>query len=160
MSLLLKYKATPTTVTEDFIGPHWPTDAQSIPYVNTNLVTATNAAAGGRARSNHRLLSAAASVNATSVSAVQSTLYNIEGMNAAAAVRYLKLYNKATAPTVGTDTPVATFHLPASSVFKIPLPPGLIFTLGIGYGFTVLIADADTTALTAADILALNITYA
>lgn len=33
MSLLLKYKATPATVTEDFIGPHWPANSKAIPFV-------------------------------------------------------------------------------------------------------------------------------
>lgn len=122
----------------------------------SNLVVTGNA---GLVRSTHRLLSAAASVNNTLVRAGQNDLYQIVGYNAAAALRYLKFYDKATAPAAGTDTPVLTFVLPATSVFAIPIP-GLSFGLGLGYAFTTAAADADTGALTAADITGLNIIYA
>lgn len=112
-----------------------------------------------------RLLSAAASVNSTVVKATPGDVSAIVGVNTNVAARYLKLYNKATAPTVGTDTPVATLYLPPSSVnggqfsFNFgenPIP----FSAGIGYGLTTAAADADTGALTAGDVIALNITYA
>lgn len=107
-----------------------------------------------------RLVSAAASVNATLVKASQGRVFKITGQNAAAAVRYIKLYNKATAPTVGTDTPVATFAVAASAPFEFDFGEiGLYFSTGIGYGLTNLNADADTTALTAADVLSLNVFY-
>ena len=106
-----------------------------------------------------RLVSAAASVNATIVKASGGRVYKITGQNAAAAVRYIKLYNKATAPAE-TDTPVATFNVAASLPFDIDFGDiGLHFPAGISYRLTVLNADADTTALTAADILSLNVFY-
>jgi len=106
-----------------------------------------------------RLVSAAASVNATIVKAPGGRVYKITGQNAAAAVRYIKLYNKTTAPAE-TDTPVATFNVAASLPFDIDFGDiGLHFPAGIGYRLTVLNADADTTALTAADILSLNVFY-
>jgi hypothetical protein len=106
-----------------------------------------------------RLVSAAASVNSTLVKSTPGRVHFVGGYNAAAALRYLKLYNKATAPTVGTDTPFyGPIVLPATAAFAIPIPR-LFFTLGIGYGITVNGADADTTALTAADITGLNIAY-
>jgi hypothetical protein len=79
------------------------------------------------------------------------------GHNAKAAAVYLKLYDKATAPTVGTDTPRKTIHIPASSSFNFELND--YFSKGIGYALTGAAADADTTALLAGDILALNIDY-
>jgi hypothetical protein len=106
-----------------------------------------------------RLVSAAASVNSTLVKSTPGRVHFVGGYNAAAALRYLKLYNKATAPTVGTDTPFyGPIVLPATAAFAIPIPR-LFFTLGIGYGITVNGADADATALTAADITGLNIAY-
>lgn len=106
-----------------------------------------------------RLVSAAASVNATIVKASGGRVYKITGQNAAAAIRYIKLYNKATAPAE-TDTPVATFAIAASSNFDIDFKDyGVYFSAGIGYRLTVLNADNDTTALTAADILSLNVFY-
>jgi hypothetical protein len=112
-----------------------------------------------------RLLSAAASTNATVVKATPGSLFTIVGVNANVAARYLKIYNKATSPTVGTDTPVATLYLPPSSVnggqfvFNFTSQP-LNLTAGIGYALTTAAADADTGALTAGDVIALNITYA
>jgi hypothetical protein len=61
-----------------------------------------------------RLISAA-STNGTSLKASAGTLYVLYAINTNAAVRYIKFYNKASAPTVGTDTPVATFAVPAST---------------------------------------------
>lgn len=107
-----------------------------------------------------RLVSAAASTNATSVKASAGDVGNIVGFNAAAAKRYLKLYNKASAPTVGTDVPVMTLTLPAGQPFNFDFQMGHYFSTGIAYALTVNAADADTTALTAADVEGLVITYA
>ena len=118
------------------------------------------ATSGGLA-SISRLLSSAASTNATVVKGSAGRAYKIRGYNAAAAVRYLKLYNKATAPTVGTDTPVATIALKPSDIFDIDF--GLLgeyFGTGIGYALTTGAPDADTGALTAGDVLGMNIWYA
>jgi len=122
--------------------------------------TKANATAGlGGISGNARLLSAAASVNATIVKASQGRVYKIRGVNAAAAVRYLKLYDKATAPAE-TDTPTHTFALSASLSFDIDFGAiGIPFTNGIGFRLTNLGPDADTTALTAADIIGLNVMY-
>lgn len=106
-----------------------------------------------------RRVSAAASTNATSVKASAGDVGKISGFNAAAAKRYLKLYNKASAPVVGTDTPVLTLTLPAGAPFNFDLG-NHYFSTGIAYALTVNGADADTTALTAADVESLNITYA
>lgn len=105
-----------------------------------------------------RILSAAASTNATSAKAAAGNLHTVHGYNAAAAVRYLKFYNKASAPTVGTDTPVMTLAIGASQTFRFDFG-GHYFSTGIAYALTTGVADADTGALTAADILGLSITY-
>jgi hypothetical protein len=60
------------------------------------------------------------------------TVYNVN-----AAVRYLHLYNKATAPTVGTDTPVMTIPMLGASVRDITLNDhGSAFSLGISWAYT------------------------
>lgn len=111
--------------------------------------------------STSRLLSAAASTNATSVKASAGNLHRIRGENTNAARRYLKLYNKASAPTVGTDTPVLTYVLAASAQFDIDVSGagGHYFSAGIAYALTTAAADADTGALTAGDVACMNITY-
>lgn len=87
---------------------------QSMPATpaGTNLIGASTCsmsatAAMGAQFSIHRLLASAATTNATSVKTSVGRLAQIRGYNAGAAGRYLKLYNKASAPTVGTDTPCA-----------------------------------------------------
>lgn len=104
-----------------------------------------------------RLLSAAATTNATSVKTSNGTVRRIMGFNAAASARYLKLYDKISAPTVGTDTPRKTIYLAATTSFNFEQHD--YFGQGIAYAITTAAADADTGAVTAADIVCLNIDY-
>jgi hypothetical protein len=109
------------------------------------------------AASTARLVSAANSDNATVVKNTAGKVYLIQGLNAAAATRWLKLYNKATTPA-STDVPVKTFALQASVPFTFNLG-GYAFSNGIGYRIVTGSADNDNTAVTAGDILGLNIDY-
>lgn len=104
-----------------------------------------------------RLLSAGASTNATSVKASAGTVRQIGGRNAAASSRYLKLYDKASAPTVGTDTPRKTIHLPATADFVLDMEA--YFGTGIAFALTTAAADNDTGALTAADVVCFYVDY-
>jgi len=63
-----------------------------------------------------RIPSSAATTNATSAKASAGEVHVILATNTTATVKYLKLYNKASAPTVGTDTPILTIALPISNV--------------------------------------------
>ena len=66
--------------------------------------------------------------------------------------RSSQVYDKAPAPTVGTDTPIATFRLDPASMTTIPLPPqGIKCTAGIGIALTTGIADSDTGAVSASE---------
>ena len=106
----------------------------------------------------HHLISAA-STNATSVKASAGTVNHIVVNNINAAVRYLKVYNKASAPTVGTDTPVLTLAIPAGSVQSIDLGSrGLRLGTGVAYALTTGIAVADTGAVAASEH-AVHISY-
>ena len=109
------------------------------------------------ARLTYRVLSAAGSTNGALIRAGEGTVTALTGYNARASAVYLKLYDKATAPTVGTDTPRKTIYLPTAAAFSIQLND--FFSLGIGIAMTTAGADADTGALTAGDILALNVDY-
>jgi hypothetical protein len=100
----------------------------------------------------YRLVSAA-SVNATSVKASAGQVYSITAMNTNAAVRYLKLYNKASAPTVGTDVPVQVYALPPSGGITLSLPVGMAFATGIALATTTGAADTDTGAVAANEIV-------
>lgn len=94
-----------------------------------------------------------ATTNATLVKNAAGTLYAIVATNIAATACFLKLYNKATAPTVGTDVPVMTIPIPAGQAVPIDLGAlGLRFATGIGIGITTGAADSDTAAIAAGDV--------
>lgn len=114
-----------------------------------------------KANATSRIVSAAASTNATSAKASAGDVISITATNTTASLKYLKIYNKASAPTVGTDTPVLTIPLQPSNVpTMINIPGGLYCSTGIAYALTGAAADADTTALTAGDVVGVNILYA
>jgi len=88
-------------------------------------------------------------------------IYKILAFNTNAAARYLKLYNKATAPTVGTDVPVATLLIPGNTSgagLNISFEYGMNFSTGIGFALTTGVADLDTGAVAANEIV-VNILY-
>lgn len=106
-----------------------------------------------------RLISSAASVNATAAFNGPGILKQILGYNARTSAVFLKLYAlKATlAAPAATDEPLMTIYIPASSAFSIPLGDGAAFSFGLGYRLTTGSADNDAGALAAGDILGLNL---
>src|SRR5690606_5833863 len=81
---------------------------------------------------------AAANTNAASVKAAAGRLHQVQVTNVAAYAVYLKLYDKASSPTVGTDTEVLTFGVPAGGSINIPFVGGLPFAAGIAIAITKL----------------------
>lgn len=102
-------------------------------------------------------LNSAATTNPTAIKTSAGTLYNIAASNTGAAAAYVKLYNKASAPTVGTDTPVLTLVVPAGGSAAFGLGSlGHRFTTGIGMAITNRAADSDTTAVAAGQVKVLT----
>lgn len=108
------------------------------------------------------LVSRVVSANTTNSTSVKAKFGKVVGWkcsNVNAATRYLKVYDKATAPTVGTDTPVLTIGIPpAGGDCYGLLPDGIDFTNGIGLGIVTGAADNDTTAPAAGEIV-INLFY-
>lgn len=103
------------------------------------------------------IITSAASTNATSVKASAGTLYSITVSNAGAAAAFVKLYNLATAPTVGTSVIALTIPVPASGVVTIPLgAQGMRFGTGIALAITNLVGEADATAVAANQVKVLT----
>lgn len=122
--------------------------------------TLSATAAQGAALLVSQLASAAASTNATLVKSSAGRIAKIRGYNAAAAVRYLKLYNKATAPVPGTDTAFMQIPLKPADMFDFDVDAlGVSFGTGIGYAITTGSSLTDATAVTAADVVGLTILY-
>lgn len=103
----------------------------------------------------------AASTNATSVKASAGQVYGWYATNVNAAARYLKLYNKASSPTVGTDTPVMTIAIPGNTAGAggaVEFSNGIAFGTGIALAITTGVADANTGAV-AADEIVINLIW-
>lgn len=95
---------------------------------------------------------AAASTNATSVKGSTARLYAYAFYNNTASAKSVKLYNKASAPVVGTDAPAFSVLVPANGAVQWSNDLGIGFSAGIAYAITGAIADSDTTAVAADDV--------
>lgn len=116
---------------------------------------------GANGTTPYKLISTA-STNANVVKNSGGNLYSIIAIGLTSTVRYLKIYSKATAPTVGTDVPLMTIPVPANTQgagIAIPFSMGVNFPLGIGIAITSGSADNDTSAVGAGDVI-VNLTYA
>ena len=92
----------------------------------------------------------AASTNAAVVKASAGALYELTVSNVTATPVFVKFYNKATAPTVGTDVPVLT--VPVAANTTVPVQFGIVgkrFATGIGIAVTAGAAATDTAAAVA-----------
>jgi hypothetical protein len=135
------------------------TMANSAPVViasnQTGIPLGITATANGATASR---INAAASNNLTSVKGSAGQLYTIDVFNAAAYNVFLKLYNKASAPVVASDTPVMTIPIQAGGGYSKTWPMGFPFGTGIAYAIVKLQADTDATNVVAGDLTG-NITW-
>lgn len=97
------------------------------------------------------------------VKATAGTVYGVWFSNLATSTRFLKLYNATAANvTVGTTTPVITLALPGNATDDISgmisIPQGIVFGTAICAAATTGIADNDTGAPSANDVI-VNIFY-
>jgi hypothetical protein len=80
--------------------------------------------------------------------------------NAAASTRFVKFYNATAANvTVGSTTPVLTIPVPAGSAANVFSETGIAFGTAISAAATTAVADADTGAPSANDVV-INVFYA
>lgn len=91
-----------------------------------------------------------ASTNASVQKSTAGNLFEITASNPTATPAFLKVYNKATAPTVGTDVPIMTVPVPANSfVSYVPGGQGKRLAAGIGIALTAGMAATDTAVAVA-----------
>lgn len=129
----------------------------------TGLTTATGAPAGTLATAPRPATSggvtvakiaSTATTNATSVKAAAGQVYGWSLFNTSAAIRYLKFYNLAVAPTVGSSVPVFIVPLAAGGASNIMLGNlGTPFATGIAYSISTGVADTDATATAVNDVV-------
>lgn len=100
----------------------------------------------------------AATTNAAVVKATAGSIYELSIANLTASTIYVKFYNKATAPTVGTDVPVLTIPVATGATLMQPFGEvGKRFAAGIGIAVTGAAAATDTTVIAAG--AQINATY-
>jgi hypothetical protein len=107
----------------------------------------------------HTLISAA-STNATSVKNSFGTIGTLILTNSSATWAYFKLVNKASAPTVGTDTAVINIGVAPNTTLDCSTAfAGLRMSTGIAYYVSGGTSLTDNTALLAANTFLVNMTY-
>ena len=100
-----------------------------------------------------------AQIKGTGGTSSAGTLWEMIGMNVGtSAPAYAKFYDKAAAPTVGTDAPAYVVPLPTAGSANgagasRSWPTGLAFANGIWLAITTGIADSDNTAPAASQVL-------
>lgn len=103
-------------------------------------------------------VNSAATTNGALILTGTSNLSSFYATNEGASAAFVKLYNKATAPTVGTDVPEMTIPVPAAAsgvpgVAAIPIGfHGFRFALGLGIAITRNAVHTDTTAVGAGEV--------
>jgi hypothetical protein len=105
----------------------------------------------------HRRLSTG--TDSTNVKNAAGQLFWAFVTNTNASARYIKFYNSASAPTLGSGTPVLSFLIPpGSSGLQITAEQGLAFSTGIGYTLSTGVADTDVATVAANEIV-VNLGY-
>jgi hypothetical protein len=118
------------------------------------LWSAPSAATNGGC-SPHSIISAN-TVNETAMKASAGQIYSLVVTNIGANEVFFKLYNDTTANIDETDTPVLRYTVPGNAAgagFVVPIPVGIAFSTAITYRITGAIADNDTTAIAANEVL-------
>jgi hypothetical protein len=148
-----QFNTSPTTITSGNASP-LQLDSNGKLLVNCTGCSAGSTVSLNPATSGGLTLShtvTAGSTNATSLKASAGQIYEACFNSNAAYPIFLKFYNKASAPTVGTDTPVKILEAQAGVPACMRTEEGFTFGTGIAWAATKGIADSDATAVLASD---------
>lgn len=146
---------------KDTLATHTPADGDYVPLrVNAQGATWVQDAPATTGGCLAYSLISAATNNAQSIKGAAGQVYGIHAHNIGAAVRYLKLYNKATAPAPATDGGLLVKTIPVQPGIPvvIPIPKGLAFAAGVGMALVSGIATNDNTNAVANEVT-VNIDY-
>jgi hypothetical protein len=134
----------------------WTVQPGNTPNTTPWLVTQTPATSGGCSTYSY-LAAASANQDSQNVKGSAGQLYGYALFNTSASVRYVKVYNKATAPT-SADTPALRILVSPGGGANVSIDSGLAFGSGIGIRITTGVADGDTGTVSANDVL-VNLIY-
>ena len=112
---------------------------------------------GARATSTNANLSkkiaTAAGTNATSVKTTAGRVYGWNFSNLTTTWKFVRLHNKASAPTVGTDSPTLIIPIPPNGTNIQADNIGVYYSTGIAFSITGAAADLDATAVALNDVI-------
>lgn len=101
----------------------------------------------------YSIINTGSGLDATVIHGKSVKLFGIDCMNNGAAAVYLKLYDKATAPTT-SDTPARRYMIPITGgLVRLFGTSPLLFTAGLGFSLTANIADNDNNNVSASNVL-------
>lgn len=106
---------------------------------------------GGEMPSSYFHLFAASGVNAHNVKPGAGVLTGWFMSNDTEYAVYVKLYDKATTPSVGVDVPVQTIQVQAGQPVPFPFGSGITYNNGIGVAITMGMADSNAIGVAAGD---------
>lgn len=132
-----------------------PTDVSSAAPLPVSITAGT---AGG---SSIKMVISAATNNATSVKASAGLVNGWYISNLNAAIMYVKLYDKASAPSPASDTPVITIGIPGNTAgagTNVSWPTGITFSTGIALAIVTGVAVNNNTAVAANEVV-VNLFY-
>lgn len=123
---------------------------EPVPAIQTHAVTGSGNFTVIPGNGTNYNLTSAAATNAAIVKSSAGTLSEISVFNPSAATVYVKLYNKSSSPTVGTDVPTVTIPVAAGTLVSLEFGQlGKRFSSGIGITITGGAGATDTTAVAA-----------
>lgn len=105
----------------------------------------------------YHLLSANSN-NATSLKASAGLVYGYSFSSTNASARWVKFYDKASAPAPASDTVKWAVEVPGNAVVSVSIPEGMGFTTGIAFAAVTGSSDTDNTSVGAGD-LSIDIRY-
>ena len=105
-------------------------------------------------------IASGATNNAAFLKASAGMIYQIAAFNNGSSPRYLKFYNKASAPAPGTDNALLVLRImvPAGGGVQMNNPLGWICSTGIAYAIVAGASDTDNTSIVANEVL-LNVSW-
>lgn len=128
--------------------------SQAVTVASTTLLP--SATVGGTTLTHHRI--ATADTNLVNVKNAAGSIASIEISNMDTVPIYFKLYNKASAPVLASDTPIKTLMIPAGQTILFNKSYYDRLATGISFAITKGVAINDTTALTA-NLAVVNMSY-
>lgn len=125
--------------------------------LSTSTSITSDVGIGARATSTNAnlryYLNAGSGNNAVTVKASAGRVFGYQFANTTTSFRYVKIFAKATAPVVGTDTPITTIAIPPNSYVSMVNPIGIYQATGISIATTAGAADLDTSTVAANEIV-------